>query len=326
MWVQEFNKTTIENIFAGVELETFNIRDIVMYETYVNEKLYIPYPFYFNAIVSCRANGLIFIQYDDTAKALSPLSNKPYFYVTTVIEMNDIGRIFTEKSYLLNIDEFRFFVSSASPPVVYQFLVDRTMNVNIEREYRVESHDSERYIGNREVTVNADYIAMLLLDADTEKQVVRLFYRKETNFGVGHTHVPLINFTTFISSLTFLGYENCDTFYVRNSVRWETYKISHNQLIINTHKYKKAFNARVNNTYRLTVSAKTEFDHEILIRTQTFKIHFSPNDDMSTYLVSHQPRLKTSYFYGDSQFQSLVNNFYSGPNKYFGLSTNDTLR
>ena len=279
--------------------------------------------------MSCLHNGLIFFQFREHEKndtAINITTEDYSFRFTSIFsDIRDIGRIVTEKEYMLEKKDFYMFVSQPFPPIVYQLVIDDTLNVNMEREFDTNCNSIHRYIGNGEVTVNADYLAMLLFDRFEEEQVIRVFYRNETNFGLGHTHIRLTKFKTSINSISFLGYTDCDSIFVRSPSLWETYRIDEKKLVMDTNKYVNEFNARVNNTYQIEISASTDFaDQGVLV--QKFDVVFSDRLDMSTYLVTYKEELKMSYVYGDSTFRREVDTYYSGPNKEFGLKTKQDLR
>lgn len=151
----------------------------------------------------------MFFKYEETDTDVKNSTATPdfTFEITYVYTLLDIGRIHTEKAYRLDQTNFYFFVSTPSPPLVYQFAINHNNNINLERVYDANSRERQRYVGNDQISVNSDYIALVLFDNFDLTQVIRVFYRRETNFGVGHTHISLKNFTTSISAMTFLGYE-----------------------------------------------------------------------------------------------------------------------
>lgn len=152
-----------------------------------------------------------------------------------------------------------------------------------------------------------------------------MFYRNETNFGLGHTHIKLGNFKNKISAISFLGYELCDTIFVRDPQKWETYTINQNQLVVDTNKYIDLYRERVNNTYKVIIQAVDQYRNEVPI-SMDFKVTFSDPMDMSTYFISPQKSLNLTFVYGDTSFKEVLNNYYSGPDKRFGLMTKQTLR
>lgn len=128
-----------------------------------------------------------------------------YLNITHIYSVKELGRIFTEKPYNLDLmSSFSFFSSSPSPPTVYEFLVDHTMNVVIQRVYVSMNYESSRYIGNDAIAINENFIALLIYDYKTRSQAIRIFYRSGSNFGIGHTDIQLYTFEGEISSIVFM--------------------------------------------------------------------------------------------------------------------------
>jgi hypothetical protein len=173
--------------------------------------------------------------------------------------------------------------------------------------------------------VTADYIAYLLYDNYEDEQVVRVFYRNETNFGLGHTHIRLNTFKNKISAISFLGYELCDTVFVRDPQKWETFAIHQNQLVVDSHEYIDLYRERVNNTYKVFIEAIDEYKSQTPVSLE-FKVTFSDLMDMSTYFVSPQKKLNLTFVYGDQSFKEILDPYYSGPDKRFGIETKQFLR
>ena len=150
-----------------------------------------------------------------------PQSHKKHLNLTYIYEVKELGRIFTEKPY--NIDErvnFTFFTSSPSPPTVYEFNVDEHMNVVIQKIYQSLNYELLRYIGNDAISVTDYFVALLVYDYKTQRQAVRIFYRRGSNFGIGHTDIQLSSFDNEVSAIRFLAYENSYRLYVRNSLKF----------------------------------------------------------------------------------------------------------
>jgi hypothetical protein len=139
--------------------------------------------------------------------------NKTISYVlnaTHVISIEEAGRIFTEKAHRdRNTDVFNFYVAARSPPIIIQMQVDDNKNANIARVFGQAFRDtSQRYFSEDYVTVNRNYIAHLLFDTHNVEQVIRIYFRNETNFSTGHTHIRLFRFIYGISTMSFLGWQN----------------------------------------------------------------------------------------------------------------------
>ena len=142
-----------------------------------------------------------------------------YLNLTFIYKVNNLGKIFTESEYSLQPSTFTFFSSTSSPPIVYEFVIDEYLNVNTKRIYSVKD-DGQRYTGNDMITVTQKFIAFLLFDNKMLRQSIRILYRDETNFGIGHTHILLDQFRADVSVIRFLSYKESDVIYVRNIEQW----------------------------------------------------------------------------------------------------------
>lgn len=165
-------------------------------------------------------------------------------------DVKEVGRIFSEKNF--NLDEkfgFTFFTSSPSPPTVYEFNVDEHMNVVIQKIYQSLNYELLRYIGNDAISVTDYFVALLVYDYKTQRQAVRIFYRRGTNYGIGHTDIQLRSFDNEISAMTFIGYTNFYRLYVRNSLKWSIFEVSDTELVINTYVAKDDYLKLINGTY-----------------------------------------------------------------------------
>jgi hypothetical protein len=78
------------------------------------------------------------------------------------------------------------------------------MNVVIQRVYVSMNYESSRYIGNDAIAINENFIALLIYDYKTRSQAVRIFYRRGSNYGIGHTDIQLNRFEGEISSIVFM--------------------------------------------------------------------------------------------------------------------------
>jgi hypothetical protein len=169
--------------------------------------------FYFSAIMSCINNGILFFHYreiDNNSTGNLGKTIEFEFNTSHRINIEEAGRIFSEKAYGDKDTElFNFYVATRSPAAVIQMAIDLNNNVNIVRLYGQSFRDlSQRYFSEDYVTVNRDYIAQLLFDTHTVEQVVRIYFRNETNFSSGHAHIRLNNFVLGISTMAFLGWKD----------------------------------------------------------------------------------------------------------------------
>ena len=228
---------------------------------------------------------------------------------------------YSQKNSFRNIEvNFNFFTCSLTPPIVFQFTVNDNLNVNIQRILGFEANNStrQRYIGRDDLAVNKEYIAHLLFDTYTYEEIIRVYLRNETNFSSGHTHIQLSSFKTSIGGMTFLSFSKGDNIFVRNAHRWEIFNIEPNYLIVDTHTYINDFLTLVNTTYEVTIIASNEF----FLTTspcQKLNVTFTEMEDMNAYLIANKDHSNYAHAYGDSAFERNIDQYFSGPNKHFGI-------
>lgn len=219
LYTIEYDSTDfIDPRSPNTPLQQFNIRDIDTYEVpFLNSS--DPSQSKYNFIVSCYNNGLLFfklINYQKFASSLNesdpdepmvPPGSLDLLEITYKYNLIGIGRIFSEKEYNLNETTFRFFVSQPSPSIVYEFLIDEHLNVDIRVMYQIFDIDSNRYFGNDMITVTKDWVAILLYDYQYEQQIVRIYHRDESEFSMAHVELNLYEFGGRVSAISFLGWE-----------------------------------------------------------------------------------------------------------------------
>ena len=115
-----------------------------------------------------------------------------YFRLNFIYKVKNLGRIFIESEYSSEYSKLTFFSSTSSPPVVYEFAIDEYLNVNTKKIYEIKNEDSERYTGNDMISVTKKLIAFLVFDNKLLRQSIRILYRDETNFAIGHTHILVV--------------------------------------------------------------------------------------------------------------------------------------
>lgn len=98
-----------------LKLKEFHIRDILVFDT---PKVTTPGgdPYVHNIIISCFNNGLMFFQ----AQNLHNDSDTNKFTLSYIYKLEGIGKIFTDQQYNVNNDSLTLFVSTFSPPNVYE--------------------------------------------------------------------------------------------------------------------------------------------------------------------------------------------------------------
>ena len=147
-----------------------------------------------------------------------------------------------------------FFSSTPSPPVVYEFVIDQYLNINTKKIYEVKSDDVLRYIGDDKIWVNEKYVAFLLYDYRSLRQVVRVFYRDETNFGIGHSNIVLNEFNSEVSTMKFLEFRNNDAIYLRNAQKWKVYKLNEIEFILDTNTKDSTIIPYLYNSYEIRIT------------------------------------------------------------------------
>lgn len=202
-WDPMTNKTLVEPL---------NIRDIVTFtkrsslrsdDGIPEQDMYI--------IATCYNNGLLLMKNNITWEATTKVTRSEdniYIKLSFLMDVKEVGRIFTEKDYRLDKEDFVIYVSSPSPPVVYEIVINDILNVNIKKIYDIEGSSKLKYIGQDMITVNRRYVAFLIYSYADMRQMVRILSRNETLGSLGHVDIPLHGFTQPISSINFMGYMN----------------------------------------------------------------------------------------------------------------------
>lgn len=305
----------------------FNFRDLVYYKAeykYLSELE--PQPRsktkeQHYVIASCYNCGIVFFRIHDY---VAPNGTEvQYINMTYIYKEPTIGRIFTEKSYNLQKSDFTFFTSLSSPPVIFEFLIDETMNVNMNKVYSDNSR-SQRYKDSELITVNNKFIAQLLYDRKLLKQVIRIYYRNETNFGVGHIHIHLEDYKFSISGIQFLSYFEGDRIYVRNMEKWEIYDIQDPEFIIDTRLTDNlAYDYWAGQRFGISLTAWSEDELNIQQRMDIWITCFSwYNIDIINTLKGQETDIK--YAYGDPDFEFPISDYFVGPDLNFTVELTGT--
>ena len=214
-----------------------------------------------------------------------------------------------------------FFSSTPSPPVVYEFVIDEFLNVNIKKIYEVKSDDVLRYTGNDKIWANEKYVAFLLYDYRSLRQVVRVFYRDETNFGVGHSNIVLSGFNFDVGTMKFLEFKNNDAIYLRNAQKWKVYKLNEIEFILDTYTNDSTISPYLLNSYEIKIT----WFHELLLDKNldkvelSFNISFTNSSDMDLHFIGDSNNKSIINSYGDPSFKIRINDYYMGPNLIFGF-------
>ena len=86
------------------------------------------------------------------------------------------------------------------------------------------------------------------------RQVARIYYRDETNFGVGHSNIVLNGFSLDISTMKFLEFKNNDAIYLRNAQKWKVYQLNEIEFMIDTYTNDSAIYPYLFNSYEIRIS------------------------------------------------------------------------
>ena len=270
-------------------------------------------------------------KYKDIEDQIWPMRNiKPdvmYFNLTFIYNVKYLGKIFTEFEYCLEYSTFTFFSSTSSPPIVYEFVIDEYLNINTKKIYDVKDEE-QRYTGNDMITVTQKFIAFLLFDNKMLRQCIRILYRDETNFGIGHTHILLNQFRTDISIVKFLSYKESDVIYVRNIEQWSYFQINDIELVLDTYSDESDIFDYLYETFEMVITSKedskSELDDERYQLTQSFNLSFTGISDMNAYFIGRSTNEILKNSYGNRDFRYKISDFYMGPNLIFGFTLNSS--
>ena len=317
------------NFSSEVEaLQRFNIRDIKSFSPIFspNSKISKAEKYHF-IIMSWFNNGLIYfkgINLNNTFSFNSEAEEIKYLQLSYIYNITGIGKIFTEKEYYNDTKvEFFFYSSTSYPPVVYEFLVDEYLNMNINRIYDSNFVEQIRYAGNDMIAVNENFIAFLLYDLKSLVQTIRVFYRDETNFGLGHTHIPLLNLKSPISAMRFLSFNTANDIFVINPEKWSIERINDYEIIFNLYNKKEEYLPYWNRTFEAIIKAMNE-DKTATYLQLKFNITFANQTDMDSYYIESNVVQTIDWSYGDNLFNFSISEFYSGPDLRFEYRLNSS--
>ena len=242
----EFQNNDFKDPLTGEPLKKeFNLREVVHFQsTSMWRKDSLNLGETNHILLSCYNNGIIFFKFSGTNyyTEKSQILNMTFTY-----PLPNIVNIFTEKAYGTSNSEFTFFTSTPSPPVIYEFRIDNFLNLNLFRIYR-SNIDELRYISNDFISSNKNYVAHLLYDHKLMLQVIRIYDRYETNFGIGHITIPVKNLKRSLTAMIFLSFSRHNMIFIKNAKQWEIYDFSDAELVINTSDYAKEYQTWINKT------------------------------------------------------------------------------
>ncbi|CAI2384447.1 unnamed protein product [Moneuplotes crassus] len=307
-----YNISDFIDPFENRNLEgEFNFRDVIYYKSnykYKDDEVQENH----HIIASCYNCGIIFfkIQKYEADKTIG----HRFLNLTYMYKKPTIGRIFTEKSFNLKNTDFKFFTSIATPPVIYEFMVDESANVNVNKVFSDNIRDN-RYKDCELISVNAKYIAQLLYDRKLLKQVIRVYDRNETNFSVGHIHIPLNGYRYDISGIQFLSYLESNKIFVRNPEKWEIYDILDPELIIDTFNYDN-YSSHIGENFMISINAKSPIESSVG-KTLNVSIVCVGSESNISFNILESPNVEIKYAYGDPSFELPISNYFVGPNLNF---------
>ena len=243
-----------------------------------------------------------------------------YFRLNFIYKVKNLGRIFIESEYSSEYSKLTFFSSTSSPPVVYEFAIDEYLNVNTKKIYEIKNEDSERYTGNDMISVTKKLIAFLVFDNKLLRQSIRILYRDETNFAIGHTHILLDDHKTEISTVKFLCFKSWNMIYVRNTEQWDMYEIKDIELVIDTFTNNSIIFDYIFQTFEIKIDSFNEnnFENQDFQLTQNFNITFTDPTDLDIYYIGRSTSEVLKHSFGSNQFKLKISDYYMGPNMAFG--------
>ena len=98
----------------------------------------------------------------------------------------------------------------------------------------------------------------------------------------------------------------------------EAFEIKPSSLIINTHDFRDEYSTLTNKTFLITIQAKNDFSF-LKNPSLSFEVKFTEMDDMNVYRIASVNETTFLHAYGDVSFERVIDHFYSGPNKEFGI-------
>lgn len=96
-------------------------------------------------------------------------------------------------------------------------------------------------------------------------------------------------------------------------------------MVINTNDYIEQYRINVNQTFNVKIHAVNQFAPGQKV-FRDFNITLTELDDMNVYKISRDQDLPFTHTYGDNHFSRTINYMFSGPNKDFGLISEEGLR
>lgn len=329
-----FNKTDFTLPNKKVLPHEFNIRDFKLFRVSPDNSLSSNSEDKINNIIaSCFNNGIIFFQAiprssSDSLNDESILNGNDHpqlrktnlLKMTHVINITEAGRIFTIDEYYSDTTllPYNIFVTHSTPASVFEISINEHFNPRVVRSYTVPDEAIRKYIGLDVLTVTDKYIAHLILDLEDVIEIVRIYYRNESNFAYGHSDLKLTNFKNPISSIHFLDYFDSENIFIRSTFQGELYRINTVELVIDTKNFKSKYNDYVNKTYVMHLSAYNKEKPQQKVNS-CFRLIFAGEKDMTSYYIGDRQAYEYGHSYGDNGFSKIVSDFYYGPDLKFDV-------
>jgi hypothetical protein len=240
--------------------------------------------------------------------------------MTHVINLTELGRIFAIDEYTSDIVllPYSIFVTHSTPASVFEISINEHFNPQVIRSYTVPDESIRKYIGLDVLTVTDKYIAHLIKDLEEVIEIVRIYYRNESNFAYGHSDLRLTSFKTPISSIHFLDYYDSENFFIRGTFQGELYRINTVELVIDTKNFRSKYSDYINKTYEMHLSAYNKERPQFTV-SSCFRLIFAGKKDMTSYYIGDKQVYDYGHSFGDNSFAKIVSDFYYGPDLKFDL-------
>lgn len=328
----------------------FNIRDIRIYSVIADkdaDSTSKPQEKVHNIIASCFNNGVLFFQVSQkTTQDLSALlernpfqkfnlkdmllkvSERPNFdflTLTHAINLTQAARLFSFNDFFSfqNSAPYEIFVTHASPASIFEININEHFNPRVIRCYKVAEESTSKFIGRDVISVTRKYIAHLMMDLSDMVEVVRIYYRNESNFAYGHSDIKLRKFVVRVSTIHFLDPDDHSSFFVKNPFFGQLYSINELDFVIDTKNFRNRYQEYINQTYLVNITA---FNQERKVESiwTTFRLTFAGRKDMNSYFVGNHDSYLFGHSFGDPSFAKIVSDFFYGPDLKFNLIFKNT--
>lgn len=348
-FIGSYNRTAFSFENGSTLPYEFNLRDLKIYSTYPDKprldtsKDSVNQEQVHNIIASCFNNGILFFQalplsqkvisekikdYSSNLKdglndpkQMEHLLDTSILELTHAINITEAGRLFTLSDYYSTEATlpFKIFVTHATPASVYEISVNEHFNPNIVRVYKVPNGYSRKFIGEDVLSVTKKYIAHLMFDLEDAIEVVRIYYRNESNFAYGHSDLRLTKFLRPVTSIHFLDMSDSESLFVKNAYIGNLYHVNDVEFVIDTKNNKKKYQSYINQTFIINITA-FNLENQYQQVNSSFRLTFAGKYDMNSYFVGSSDTYYFGHGYGDPSFSKVVSDLYYGPDLKFDLA------